>query len=136
MSRRFANSQELDQRLKDLDRQLRDVQRNLRLAEKGRSLAAPSAATRSLPARPAPDPAYAPPAAPESAARNPAAVAPSFASAPNPMEDKRRFANYFSGSIIAPRPLKHQRRKLRNRAMFMLAVVIGAALLLLRMLFP
>ncbi len=143
MSRRFANSSELEQRLKDLDRQLREVQRNLRMAEKGRLPAAPQPAApvlhrASLPQAPAEPAAPAPPA--DQAYRRPAApVATMVPAAPgvsDPLEDKRRFANYFSGNIIAPRPLKQQRRKMRNRAMFMLAVLILATFLVLRMIFP
>lgn len=40
-----------------------------------------------------------------------------------PVEDKRRFANYFSGSLLGARPVREERRLQRNRAIVMLIVV-------------
>lgn len=143
----------LEQRAKELERQLRELRRNIRQVERqGAPLPAAEPRPATPPARP-PAPARAPgtvtgaparplPAesapAPEPVRANrpvPPGPAPAGANPTEAYEQRRKFASYLSsGSLIPPKPMRQERRVVRNKAIFMLVLVVFALSVLLSIL--
>lgn len=130
MARRTPSKSELDRKIELLEEQLRELNRAIRATERGSPAAAGSVTPARQPWRPDPAPPPADPArgnmpVPSAPDRRPDGVA---AFEPrNPEDEKRRFANYFtSGPMMSAgcRPLRTQRRQMRNRAIVMIAVVV------------
>lgn len=143
-----AEKSALDARLAELEAELKRVKKNVRLVAKtGR--AAPSPVARPKMRRsPAPEPAAPPTPPPEAPAPppdlfslaqqrhtpppaasygsgRPARMEPAAAPA---LEDKDKFGRYFtSGSFVASRPMGEERRLFRNKAIFMLVLVVLVA---------
>jgi len=136
----------LDARLREIDRRLREVRKAIRKAEKGLTARVPETVTASAPAaaptlrrpstaaqarRPSQsppdaelfqlpsDPRTAEPVGGGSSRSGPPAGRPGWGQ----IEDKKRFANYFSGSMLSPRAAQESRRVQRSRAILMLIVV-------------
>ncbi len=145
----------LEQRAKELERQLRELRRNIRQVERqGAPLPAaePRPATPPPPARP-PVPARVPGTVPGASARPlpaesapspepvranrpvPPGPAPAGANPTEAYEQRRKFASYLSsGSLIPPKPMRQERRVVRNKAIFMLVLVVFALSVLLSIL--
>jgi hypothetical protein len=153
MARPIRKPSRLEDRLAELDRELKHVRKSIRAVEKGEAPlpAAPvPPARRAAPAPPAASaPAAAPPPPPDDlfslAARRapPPAAGPGTAAADAPPGgypaqgmERDRFGRYFtSGSLISDRPLRQERRVLRNKALFMVFVVGVVAFIVLSMIF-
>lgn len=131
MPRPEKSKSDLDRRIAELDDQLRELQRTIRVAEKSRSTpAAPVArAPWSGPGQP---PSSPPPVAgpPEARPRGPSMKVPMPTPRAqewrDPDDEKRRFGYYFSsGPMLAhtSRPLRRERRQLRNRVLLLAGLV-------------
>lgn len=131
MPRPEKSKSDLDRRIAELDEQLRELQRTIRVAEKSRSTPAAPVAKAPWsgppPSPPAPPPAVVPPEARSRVPSMPVpAPAPRAQEWRDPDDEKRRFGYYFSsGPMLAhtSRPLRRERRQLRNRVLLLAGLV-------------
>lgn len=146
MTKAGAARKPFDDRLVALDRELRELRKTIRGLERGDT--PPEAIARAGRRTPRPRPAPAP--APEQAGRaagedlfayaqrrdqqgEPPSAGPSRAA--GTLRDKQKFASYFtSGTFIRSRPLRQERRLQRNKAIFMLFVVVLVAFVVISLL--
>jgi hypothetical protein len=133
MPRPEKSKSDLDRRIAELDDQLRELQRTIRTAEKTRTAPPTAPAPRSPwtgPGRAPPAPTPPAPVPPEARPRGPSmpvpVPGPHAQEWRDPDDEKRRFGYYFSsGPMLAhtSRPLRRERRQLRNRVLLLAGLV-------------
>lgn len=122
--------QELEEEERLLRQSMKDVSRHLRKLERGEAEAVQARASSGWGARSA-QPAATPP-------DDPSPTLQEAVEAPRQSDPRgnERFASYFaSGSFVKTKPLARARRNQRNRAVFMLIVVILAAYIVFHVVF-
>ena len=122
--------QELEEEERLLRQSMKDVSRHLRKLERGEAEAVQARSSPgwgARPAQPVAEPPGDPPPALQQAVETPRQADP---------RGNERFASYFaSGSFVKTKPLARARRNQRNRAIFIMIVVILAAYIVFHVVF-